>query len=630
MGGPAWEKAPGNINLEHWASPCPVDMFRGSAGICDVLGNVWQHCLTPIDILEGFQTHPLYDDFTVPTVDGYHARIMSGSWISTGANGGTRDSRYGFRRHFYQHAGFRYVESTDQVATEVVACETDRSICDAFRFHFDTSGMGSPNFPEALATTVLNAWNNAMGSSLTDVKALELGCGPGRTVLELAKQGVGQVHGADLTAKAFQRTAQQLVHGRGMLRWNNHMEGDLVDRRELLASELNLKKHADIEWHQMPDFAAIDTKKFQSYDLVVCAQPGAVRRSDPVKLLQSAHLVVRPGGLLVIGTQYDWSSGVVSTATGAEVLQHLLEPWFEVACEGVDIDFAKAETARKFECGTQHITFWRRRSDIKCAPLKQEFKESVQSNVSPGQAMYDDESVLGYYLDFHFGPASEYPVVCADLCVQAMKAKGLPMRKALDVGSGPGRSAFELSKSFEHVDSGDYSQSFVNLANKLVDQGELKWQVTNDVTGGSVTERSVSSKEIAPGSVSFRQMDAHNLPEDFNSYDLICGFNLIDRLTRPKQFLLEAHQRLNSGGLLVLSSPYTWLEQFTQKTEWLGGFKYGDNDGPSTYAGLKEYLLECGFEEAQPPQDVWMRIDELNNGRKSQQTRAEMTFWTKL
>ena len=25
---PYWEKAPGNINLEHWASSCPVDRFR--------------------------------------------------------------------------------------------------------------------------------------------------------------------------------------------------------------------------------------------------------------------------------------------------------------------------------------------------------------------------------------------------------------------------------------------------------------------------------------------------------------------------------------------------------------------------------------------------------------------------
>jgi len=123
------------------------------------------------------------------------------------------------------------------------------------------------------------------------------------------------------------------------------------------------------------------------------------------------------------------------------------------------------------------------------------------------------------------------------------------------------------------------------------------------------------------------QMDAQALPTGIGKYDLICGFNLIDRLARPKNFLLSAKTHLNPGGLLVLSSPYTWLEDFTPKSEWLGAFKYGDNDAPSTYMGMKELLLAEGFEEVKAPEDVWFRIDELDNGRKSQQTRAEMTFW---
>uniref|UniRef100_A0A7S2HUB9 Sulfatase-modifying factor enzyme-like domain-containing protein n=1 Tax=Zooxanthella nutricula TaxID=1333877 RepID=A0A7S2HUB9_9DINO len=80
--GPAWGAwTPGNINLAFWASSCPVDTFKSPLGLYDVLGNVWQHCLTPIDVLEGFETHPLYDDFTTPTIGEAHSRIMGGAWM---------------------------------------------------------------------------------------------------------------------------------------------------------------------------------------------------------------------------------------------------------------------------------------------------------------------------------------------------------------------------------------------------------------------------------------------------------------------------------------------------------------------------------------------------------------------
>lgn len=43
----AWDKAPGNINLEYYASPCPVNKFKNGE-FYDVIGNVWQWTETPI------------------------------------------------------------------------------------------------------------------------------------------------------------------------------------------------------------------------------------------------------------------------------------------------------------------------------------------------------------------------------------------------------------------------------------------------------------------------------------------------------------------------------------------------------------------------------------------------------
>jgi 5-histidylcysteine sulfoxide synthase len=102
-----WKQAPGNINLEHFQSPCPVNHFS-FGNFYDLIGNVWQWTETPISGYEGFRIHPSYDDFSTPTFDMRHNMIKGGSWISTG-NEAIRDSRYAFRRHFYQHAGFRYV-----------------------------------------------------------------------------------------------------------------------------------------------------------------------------------------------------------------------------------------------------------------------------------------------------------------------------------------------------------------------------------------------------------------------------------------------------------------------------------------------------------------------------------------
>merc|ERR1712176_949010 len=204
----------------------------------------------------------------------------------------------------------------------------------------------------------------------------------------------------------------------------------------------------------------------------------------------------------------------------------------------------------------------------------------------------------------HYGPNSEYPVTCVQHCVDVMHQVGQPMRKALEVGGGPGRCGIELSRSFDHVESGDYSATFVDLANRLLGDEQLTWSVMQDRTAGVEVDRSIALSDLGAGkNIRFSRVDAHELPDD--QFDLICGFNLIDRLARPTEFLSSVKSRLSPGGVLVLSSPYTWLEQFTPKENWLGGFKYGDNDGPTTYEGMKECLLAQGFTEIKEPQDIW-------------------------
>ena len=95
-----------------------------------------------IDGFNNFTVHPLYDDFSTPTFDGKHNLIKGGSWISTG-NELLKSSRYAFRRHFYQHAGFRYVvANTPEIpVTKVNPYETSEDICQKIVQEYDGANI---------------------------------------------------------------------------------------------------------------------------------------------------------------------------------------------------------------------------------------------------------------------------------------------------------------------------------------------------------------------------------------------------------------------------------------------------------------------------------------------------------
>jgi formylglycine-generating enzyme required for sulfatase activity len=106
-----YKQVKNNIALRY-TSPTPIDKHQNK-GIYDPMGNVWQWTRTPMYPFKGFEVHPIYDDFTMPTFDDKHNMIKGGSWISTG-NLAIPHSRYAFRRHFFQHAGFRPVIPSNQ------------------------------------------------------------------------------------------------------------------------------------------------------------------------------------------------------------------------------------------------------------------------------------------------------------------------------------------------------------------------------------------------------------------------------------------------------------------------------------------------------------------------------------
>lgn len=355
------QRANANIHLDHYASPCPVNEFRHGE-FFDVIGNVWQWTQTPIHPYPGFEVHPFYDDFTTPTFDEQHNLFKGGSWIACG-NEAIKSARYAFRRHFFQHAGFRYcvAGTTDYVPASHY--ETDKLLSEYVEFHYGSEYFGVDIFAKAVAEFAINALAERPAST-----ALDLGCAAGRSSFELARH-FDRVTGIDFSAR-FIGLGVELAKS-GLLRYTLTDEGELIFYKEVTLANLGLTEVS----HKV-DFVQGDAcnlkPAYTGYDLVLAANL-IDRLYSPRKFISSIHERLNPGGLLVITSPYtwleahtprdEWLGGFkrdgenVSTLTE---LKTLLKPHFRLLQEPVQIPFVIRETSRKFQHSLAEATVWER------------------------------------------------------------------------------------------------------------------------------------------------------------------------------------------------------------------------------------------------------------------------------
>ncbi len=359
---PYWQEAPGNINLEHWCSSSPVDHFR-FGDFYDLIGNVWQWTETPITGFDGFAVHPWYDDFSTPTFDTQHNLIKGGSWISTG-NEATRDSRYAFRRHFFQHAGFRYVEAEQPLETAEAMYESDTAVSQYCEAHYGATFFGVPNFPKECAEICLN-----LMAHKPKKRALDLGCSVGRATFELARE-FDFVNGLDFSAR-FIRIAYQMQE-KGVIRYELPEEGEIVSYHERKLEDFGLTGVAErIEFFQAD--AQNLKAQFSDYDLILAANL-IDRLSKPKQFLSTIHERLNPGGLLILTSPYTWLEEFTTKEnwvggyrkdgepyTTLEGLKDLLRPYFAMIGEPRDFEFITRETARKAQHSVSQMTIWQRK-----------------------------------------------------------------------------------------------------------------------------------------------------------------------------------------------------------------------------------------------------------------------------
>jgi putative 4-mercaptohistidine N1-methyltranferase len=203
-------------------------------------------------------------------------------------------------------------------------------------------------------------------------------------------------------------------------------------------------------------------------------------------------------------------------------------------------------------------------------------------------SLYESPKLLGEYLLLHYGTSGEvrhealpvdrditdtpFPVRCVRRLLDTELLP--PDATALELGCSVGASAFELARTCARVEASDYSASFINAAERLKKEGRL------DAIRLLEGDRSQPFTAWVPPEadrtrVAFSVQDATALPESLGPFDVVLAANLLCRLPDPEALLRRFTNLVKPGGQLLLTTPFTWLEEFTPRDRWIGGTTTG-------------------------------------------------------
>jgi len=354
-----------NVNFYHHASSSSVNEFGFSTSngetIYDVVGNVWQWSRTPMRALSGFRVHQAYDDFSTPTFDEKHALILGSSWASSG-NLIMKNSRYAFRKHFYQNAGFRYVHTKKEEENLLDIYESDTLVAQYCEFQYGETHFGVENFSISTAKIASNF-------ALHKTKALDLGCATGRATFELAKE-FESVEGIDFSVRFVQVGAK--LKSDGYIAFNSQEEGELTQNKKVTVEDLdyeNLKEKVSF-WQG----DACNLKPhFKEYDLIMATNL-IDRLYNPKLFLETIDERLNSEGILVITSPYTWQEsstkkefwlGGYKDKNGDEVktiesLKKILDAKFELL-HIKDVPFVIKETQRKYQHTISELSVWKKK-----------------------------------------------------------------------------------------------------------------------------------------------------------------------------------------------------------------------------------------------------------------------------
>jgi 5-histidylcysteine sulfoxide synthase len=532
-----------NLNFQESGSACPVNKFCEALGvdgspIYDVRGNLWQHSRSLLTVLPEFQVHPLYDDFSLPTIDGEHSFILGGSWTSLG-NCAESNARYGFRRHFYQFAGIRYVCSENEdldKPKKLVQGEAALALAENF-LDFENPVFLNEQ-PVRNAMEEFGAFASQYVNDGDSVVVLNGSVG--RITVEIAQNSSpSSILHTDPTANSLD--AFLYAKENGSIRFDRTIEGNICKTEEV---------EFPPEWKEALTKMDISVKQVDTFRVTsdLCGEPRDVAIVDLVQVNKSIcprrgqippnlHVFVKPGGRLIIQCPF---------AEGQDISPPSIAG-FNPLDSHMNYSHIFQETRRVHRYSNTHCFLYERLEEHnECISVSEE-KET-----NPG-LQYEQDEEIAKYMNFHFNDSEicgipNFPVACSKVCLEACRKHNIPLSEVLDAGCGPGRLGISLSEAFQHVTAFDYSSKFLAAA-----------------------------KEHQTKNMTLLEADAHvvhTCPDvQGKKFNLIVGANLVDRMSNPRQWIQNSKKLLAEDGLLVIFSPFTWMKEFTKEENWLGGFR---------------------------------------------------------
>ena len=192
---------------------------------------------------------------------------------------------------------------------------------------------------------------------------------------------------------------------------------------------------------------------------------------------------------------------------------------------------------------------------------------------------YEDQIVLDQYMNMHYGKPADFPAYvpaehlafpqrCARV-VEEHTLAGNARARALDVGCAVGGSAFELARTFEHVTALDISRAFVDAAKTVQQEKAVAYSVRRE--GNHFDDHvAVLDPSVDASRVHFDVGDATALDvAELGTFDGVLVGNVLCRLPDPNLLLDALPGLVNPDGTLVITSPFSWLPQFTNESMWL-------------------------------------------------------------